>query len=111
MVRIDFAPLVVAAAMVTSGAAIVKDLLGNKVREAVTFLLVYVVALGVTFALKASDFAASVKLGGVTLEGINNASVLLIAFAVMSLARVYYETKKSLDGQDSAVETKLNIGE
>lgn len=65
----EFVPLVVAAAMVTSGAAIIKDVLGGQTRKAVTFLLTYLVALGITFALKASDFAGAVKLGGVTLKG------------------------------------------
>lgn len=105
----EFAPLVVAAAMVTSGAALVKDILGGQARKAVTFLLTYLVALGITFALRASDFASGVTLGEHTLDGLNVASVFLAAFAVMSLARVVYEFKKAVDASDTAVETKLNV--
>lgn len=98
--------------MVTSGAALVKDVLGGQVRKAVTFLLTYLVAIGIALAMRASDFADAVSLGGgKTLENVNTATILLVGFALLSLARVYYETKKALDGSDTAVETKLAIAD
>lgn len=107
----ELAPLVIGAAMVTSGAALVKDLIGGKVREVVTFVLVYLVAVGVTLAMRASDFADAIDIGGHKLTGVNVATVLLVAFALLSMAKVYYDSRKALDNTQSSAETKLPIGD
>lgn len=107
----DFAPLVVAAAMVTAGAALVKDLIGGQVRKVVTFVLVYLVAVGVTMAMRASDFADTIDIGGKKLAGVNTATVLLVAFALLSLAKVYYDSRKAVDNAQDSTETKLPIAD
>lgn len=103
----EFSAVVVASAMVYAFASTAKELLNGQVKKSLTFAVVFGIAVGVAFLVRASDFAAGVDVGGTTLAGLNGASTVLFAFGLASLSKVGYEAKKAVDGSDSAVEPPL----
>lgn len=104
---LEFAPLVVAAAMVYSLVSTAKQMMSGAVRDAATFVVSFGISVGVAFLLRASDFAVGVDIGTTTLASLNGASTILFGFALASLSKVGYEMKKAVDNSDSAKEPKM----
>lgn len=90
----EFVPILVAAALVYSLANLVKQIQGGAVNEAVTQMFTWICGIGVTFLLRASDFAENVTIGsdGYTLSTLNPFSTILVGIALASTAGVIYDT-------------------
>lgn len=84
----DFTPVVVGAAMVTTAVSFLKLLRGKLYGDALTMIVVVAVGILAAFLLRASDFAAGIDVGGLKLSNLNAASTSLFGYALGSSASV-----------------------
>jgi multisubunit Na+/H+ antiporter MnhB subunit len=103
----EFAPLVVAGAMIWTAVSALKLVSNKKWNDLATLVVVVLVGVGVAFLLRASDFSAGIDVGSIALGKLNVASTVLFGYGLSSFARVAYEAKKAVDNNESAVEPKL----
>lgn len=103
----EFAPLVVASALVWKLVSFLKYLTSGAYREALTLAIVWVAGIAVAALLAASDFSAGIEVGEVALASLNAAGIVLFGVALGSTAAVGFDFKKSFDNNDAAVEPKL----
>lgn len=104
----DFAPLAVAATIILTGMALLKNLTNKEYKDAMTLVVAMGLGIAVAFLLRASDFASGIDLSdGKSLANINGASTVLVGVALSSLARTGYQAIKAVDGNQSAAESKL----
>jgi hypothetical protein len=98
--NVNLGDLAIIGAMTWTAVAIMKHLRVKQYNDALTIVVILVVATLVTFLLAASDFAGPLK-------GLNAASKILVGYGATSVLRAVYEYKKSLDSTGSAAEPKL----
>lgn len=98
----DFAPLLVAAALIWKLVDFVKFVKAKDINAVTTQLAVWVAGVVVIFLLAATDFASGVTIGDKNLDSLNAASLLLLGLSMGSTASVFVDAKKAVDGTDSA---------
>lgn len=103
----DFVPLAVAGLMINTIMAVLKNIRAKEYGDALTIFVAFVAGCLVAALLRASDFAADVKVGTQTLADMNVASVIFVGFAMASVGRFFYQSTKAVDANQSAAEPKL----
>lgn len=103
----DFLPYAVAVTLVWKLVDLAKYLRAKDTNAALTQAAVWVSGIVVALLLRESDFSSSVHVGDFVLANLNLASTVLFGVALGSTASVAVDTKKAIDGSDSAVTPKL----
>lgn len=103
----DFSSLAIIGLMTWTAVAFLKHLRAKAYNDAITLVVILVVAVAVTCLLAASDFGAGVKVGEFSLADVNFASKVLVGYGASSVLRAIYEGKKAVDSSTSAAEPKL----
>lgn len=106
----DFAPLVVALALVWKLVDFAKACRVRDIDAIVSQLAVWVAGVIVIFLLAATDFASGVKIGSLNLDALNAASLVLLGLSIGSTGSVAYDFKRAFDGSDSAAQPSLVTG-
>lgn len=98
----DFVPLVAAVALIWKAVDFVRYLRARDVDSALTQTVVWLVGVGVTFLLAATNYAGGIVIGDVTLGLMNWQSLLLVGLSLGSSASALVDVKKAIDNTDSA---------
>ena len=106
----DFAPLVVALALVWKIVDFAKAVRVRDIDAIVSQLAVWVAGVIVTFLLAATDFASGVTIGDLSLDALNAASLILLGLSIGSTGSVAYDFKRAFDRSDSAAQPSLVTG-
>lgn len=107
----DFAPLVVALALVWKVVDFVKHVRVRDIDAVVAQASVWVAGVIVTFLLAATDFASGVDIGDRSLDGLNAWSLVLLGLSIGSTGSVAYDFKRAFDNSDSAAMPSLVSGQ
>lgn len=88
----SFVPLVAASAFAYAAFNLVKIALAGQTKSVLTQLASWVIAVGVVFLLKESDFAASVAVGDSwSLDTLNVWSTILVGLSVAGIGNFAYD--------------------
>lgn len=98
----DFAPLLVAAALIWKIVDFVKYLRARDVDSCITQASVWLAGVVVVFLLAATDYASGIRIGDLDLDALNGWSLLLLGLSMGSTASVFVDAKKAVDNTDSA---------
>lgn len=107
----DFAPLLVAVALIWKLVDFAKALRVRDIDAIGTQLSVWIAGVVVTFLLAATDFASGITIGDLNLDALNWASLLLLGLSIGSTGSVAYDFKRALDSSDSAAQPSLVTGQ
>lgn len=106
----DFAPLVVALALVWKVVDFIKACRVRDVDAIVSQSAVWGAGVLVTFLLAATDFASGVTIGDLNLDALNAWSLVLLGLSIGSTGSVAYDFKRAFDNSDSAAQPSLVTG-
>lgn len=87
----DFVPLLAVITLIYTIVNVIKQLQGGQVKEGVTQILTWIVAVLLIALLAQSDFATSVKVGEWVLGDLNFASLVIFAMSLAGGANVLYD--------------------
>lgn len=104
----EFVPIIVIGALLKKAVDFLKYLLAKDWNGVVTQLVVWLVGIGLTWLLSASDFANGVEIGGLDLGNLNTASIVLVGLSLSSTASFLgQDLIKALDNTQSAATPNL----
>lgn len=99
----DFVPLLIGAAMVAVLVDVVRSARGRDWNGVITPLAAWAIGIGVALTLGESDFGEGIKIGdtGETFGSVNGFSLILLGFALGSVAAKGVDLLKAVDQSDS----------
>lgn len=99
----DFVPILVAAAMVAVLVDVVRSARGGDWNGVITPLAAFAIGILVAFVLGESDFGEGIPIGdtGETFGSVNGFSLVLLGFALGSVAAKGVDLLKALDTSDT----------
>lgn len=69
-----------------------------------------VLGVGVVYGFAATQLAANVTIGGLTMADLSTASKIVLGLGLTGIAGVLFDGKKALDDTDTASKVKLTLG-
>lgn len=101
----EFAPLIVAVALIWKIVDFVQFLRVGDKDSAITQAGVWIAGVVVILLLSATDFASGIQVADYSLGSLNVASLILLGLSVGSTASAVVDVKKAIDNTDSAAVT------
>ncbi len=88
----QFVPLVAAAALIYAAGNLLKMVWAGQVKESVTLMVTWLIAIAIAFLLRASDFASGIPVGDtLTLDQLNAWSTILFSVSLGGVANLAYD--------------------